>query len=425
MHYFDKEIYKALIVGNEGTGKSQFMSRYVHNRFNETYHRTIGVNFETKSFQLDTKNIEITFYDLEGRSSIIPHQMRSIFQNLLLIIIVVNVTDNKKNKLLQIKQWINLCYSFNQAPLSCIIIENKLDLLQSNISVLTEEDLMQFKEQYLFHHIVSAKTATNFDTLENRIIDVLPKLIIKAPFIQLTGDQARSVLRSLKNLLFSNKANCTPLQMNEWLLEISSILDGYLCEPSQALYSIYLEIKKAATDNSYRKSTDTQYFYEHTLLKFIERSVKQNNITLRLKIDNIDRDNINVVFKDLIHYLERGTTNNLDKPYDISFFGGKIHSLGSDSKSIKVPGHVYELLTYIHGICKSHDFVRYHDKKIEALVNIFDKILIIMDSLCPNRKPATKTFYEVLLPDFFIRLVESNQAKLNDFNTRFESLLES
>jgi GTPase SAR1 family protein len=46
-----ERVYKILLVGNGGVGKSSFVERYVNNRFSNQYKMTVGVDFMVKSLQ--------------------------------------------------------------------------------------------------------------------------------------------------------------------------------------------------------------------------------------------------------------------------------------------------------------------------------------------------------------------------------------
>lgn len=42
-------LFKVLIIGNSGTGKSCILMRYVDNNFTNNYFNTIGVDFKMKT----------------------------------------------------------------------------------------------------------------------------------------------------------------------------------------------------------------------------------------------------------------------------------------------------------------------------------------------------------------------------------------
>lgn len=61
-------IYKILVVGDPGVGKTCAIKRYVHNVYSPNYKITIGVDFALKKLKLgDGKNISLQFWDIAGQ----------------------------------------------------------------------------------------------------------------------------------------------------------------------------------------------------------------------------------------------------------------------------------------------------------------------------------------------------------------------
>ena len=46
-------LFKIVLVGDSGVGKSNLLSRFIKNEFFENSQTTIGVEFQTKSMQID------------------------------------------------------------------------------------------------------------------------------------------------------------------------------------------------------------------------------------------------------------------------------------------------------------------------------------------------------------------------------------
>jgi Ras-related protein Rab-1A len=52
-------LFKLVIVGNSGVGKSSILLRFADDQFNESYLTTIGVDFRFKTLLIDGKNIKL------------------------------------------------------------------------------------------------------------------------------------------------------------------------------------------------------------------------------------------------------------------------------------------------------------------------------------------------------------------------------
>lgn len=58
---------KVCMVGVFGTGKTSLVQQYVHSRFTEKYHSTVGVKIDRKVVTVDGTDVTIVLWDLAGR----------------------------------------------------------------------------------------------------------------------------------------------------------------------------------------------------------------------------------------------------------------------------------------------------------------------------------------------------------------------
>lgn len=60
-------LFKIVIIGDSGVGKTNILSRFTKNDFNLGCKPTIGVEFATKTIQVDGKNIKAQIWDTAGQ----------------------------------------------------------------------------------------------------------------------------------------------------------------------------------------------------------------------------------------------------------------------------------------------------------------------------------------------------------------------
>ena len=60
-------LFKLVIVGNSGVGKSSILLRFSDDQFNESYLTTIGVDFRFKTLNIDGKTIKLQIWDTAGQ----------------------------------------------------------------------------------------------------------------------------------------------------------------------------------------------------------------------------------------------------------------------------------------------------------------------------------------------------------------------
>ena len=56
-------LFKVLLIGDSGVGKSSILLRFTDDDFDEEHPCTIGVDFKTKLVNLDNKKINLTIWD--------------------------------------------------------------------------------------------------------------------------------------------------------------------------------------------------------------------------------------------------------------------------------------------------------------------------------------------------------------------------
>jgi Ras-related protein Rab-11A len=61
------KVTSVVLIGDSGVGKSNLLSRFTRNEFNLDSKSTIGVEFATRSIQVDTKTIKAQIWDTAGQ----------------------------------------------------------------------------------------------------------------------------------------------------------------------------------------------------------------------------------------------------------------------------------------------------------------------------------------------------------------------
>jgi small GTP-binding protein len=122
-------IFKILLAGDTGVGKSSIASRFIDGDFNKFSNSTIGVDFKTKDdILLDKIKIKYHLWDTGGHqkfSSIIQNYFTSIAGG----IVVYDVTE--KHSFHQVKEWVERIRGANiyenNMEIPILIFGNKTD----------------------------------------------------------------------------------------------------------------------------------------------------------------------------------------------------------------------------------------------------------------------------------------------------------
>ncbi|KAA3677021.1 uncharacterized protein DEA37_0002051 [Paragonimus westermani] len=60
-------LFKIVLIGDSGVGKSNLLSRFTMNEFNLESKSTIGVEFATRSVRIEEKTIKAQIWDTAGQ----------------------------------------------------------------------------------------------------------------------------------------------------------------------------------------------------------------------------------------------------------------------------------------------------------------------------------------------------------------------
>lgn len=92
MHQNYNYLFKIIVVGSSGVGKTSLILRYVDDTFNSSYTSTIGVDFKIKTFQLNTETVKLQLWDTAGQERF-KTITDSYYRGAHGIIIVYDLTD--------------------------------------------------------------------------------------------------------------------------------------------------------------------------------------------------------------------------------------------------------------------------------------------------------------------------------------------
>ena len=156
---------KIIILGSSTVGKSSIYLRYFNNKFNVNTMVTVGVDFKTKFFKFDEKEIKINFVDTAGQE-----KYRAISQNYLKgtdgVIFVFDLT--KKETFQLIADWMQFMKEHNKKNIGKILFGNKNDLI-SEREISYDEGKNLANELKCNYYEGSAKTGENIEILMQEI----------------------------------------------------------------------------------------------------------------------------------------------------------------------------------------------------------------------------------------------------------------
>ncbi|MFX0054235.1 MAG: Rab family GTPase [Promethearchaeota archaeon] len=154
-------IYKMVLVGEGGVGKTSITVRYTENRFDEEMKMTIGVNFASKEVFLEEDSVRLMLWDLGGQPRF-RDVVSGYFKGARVALAVYDA--NRYFSLERLIDWISRVKE-NAPDCQLIFVGNKIDERQNGQGVPLEEG-REFAARYGAACVeVSAKTGEGISEL--------------------------------------------------------------------------------------------------------------------------------------------------------------------------------------------------------------------------------------------------------------------
>lgn len=118
-------LFKLLLIGDSGVGKTCVLFRFSEDAFNTTFISTIGIDFKIRTIELDGKKIKLQIWDTAGQE-----RFRTIttayYRGAMGIMLVYDITNEKSFD--NIKNWIRNIEEHASADVEKMILGNKCDV---------------------------------------------------------------------------------------------------------------------------------------------------------------------------------------------------------------------------------------------------------------------------------------------------------
>ncbi|KAI8341179.1 GTP-binding protein [Chlamydoabsidia padenii] len=179
-------LFKLVLIGDSGVGKSNLLSRFTTNEFNLESKSTIGVEFATKNIEIEKHTIKAQIWDTSGQE-----RYRAItgayYRGAVGALLVYDIT--RKTSFQNVTHWLKELREHADPNIVIMLVGNKSDLSETNRAVTTEEGgALAEQEGFLFME-TSALDATN---VENAFATVFNTIYSNVPKKQVNADQAQT-----------------------------------------------------------------------------------------------------------------------------------------------------------------------------------------------------------------------------------------
>ena len=163
-------LFKLLIIGESGVGKTCLLLRFTDDSFTANHLTTIGIDFKIKIITIENKLIKLQIWDTAGQERF-RTITKTYYKGAHGIILTYDVTD--QNSFKNIRNWIKQIEANAQTNVCKVLVGNKCDKPDR---VVTEEEGRKLASDFNMSFFeTSAKTNQNV----NEVFNFLTQEILK------------------------------------------------------------------------------------------------------------------------------------------------------------------------------------------------------------------------------------------------------
>ncbi|KAK8958334.1 Ras-related protein RABA1d [Platanthera guangdongensis] len=166
-------LFKLVLIGDSGVGKSNLLSRFTRNEFNLESKSTIGVEFATKSLNVEGKVIKAQIWDTAGQE-----RYRAItsayYRGAVGALLVFDVT--RRDTFENVERWLRELRQHTDPNIVVMLVGNKSDL-RHLVSVSTDDGKALAERESLFFLETSALESTNVEKAFSEVLMQIYRIV--------------------------------------------------------------------------------------------------------------------------------------------------------------------------------------------------------------------------------------------------------
>jgi len=179
-------LFKLLLIGDSGVGKSCLLLRFADDTYTESYISTIGVDFKIRTIELEGKTVKLQIWDTAGQERF-RTITSSYYRGAHGIIVVYDVTD--ADTFSNIRQWLQEIDRYACEGVNKLIVGNKSDL--EGKKAVEYQSAKEFSDQLGIPFLeTSAKNATN---VEQAFLTMAKQIKDRMGAAQVAANQQKTV----------------------------------------------------------------------------------------------------------------------------------------------------------------------------------------------------------------------------------------
>jgi len=168
-------LFKVVLIGDSGVGKSNLLSRFTRNEFSLESKSTIGVEFATRSIIVDGKTIKAQIWDTAGQE-----RYRAItsayYRGAVGALLVYDITRHTTFE--SVERWLKELQDHTDNNIVVMLVGNKADLRHLR-AVSTEDSQALAERESLYFMETSALESTNVENAFTQVLTQIYRIVVK------------------------------------------------------------------------------------------------------------------------------------------------------------------------------------------------------------------------------------------------------
>uniref|UniRef100_A0A7S3DJV3 Uncharacterized protein n=1 Tax=Palpitomonas bilix TaxID=652834 RepID=A0A7S3DJV3_9EUKA len=196
-------LFKVVLIGDSGVGKSNLLSRFTRNEFNLESKSTIGVEFATRSIKVDGKVLKAQIWDTAGQE-----RYRAItsayYRGAVGALLVYDISKHASFE--NVQRWLEELRDHADANIVIMLVGNKSDL--RHLRAVPTEEARGFAEKNSLSFIeTSALDSTNVEMAFLNILTEIYRIVSRKTVEQ--GSEDKGPAPAGKTVVISSSNNET------------------------------------------------------------------------------------------------------------------------------------------------------------------------------------------------------------------------
>ncbi|EOA13956.1 hypothetical protein CARUB_v10027077mg [Capsella rubella] len=168
-------VFKVVLIGDSAVGKSQLLARFSRNEFSIESKATIGVEFQTRTLEIDHKTIKAQIWDTAGQE-----RYRAVtsayYRGAVGAMLVYDIT--KRQSFDHVARWLEELKGHADKNIVIMLIGNKTDL--GTLRAVPTEDAKEFAQrENLFFMETSALDSNNVEPSFLTVLTEIYRIVSK------------------------------------------------------------------------------------------------------------------------------------------------------------------------------------------------------------------------------------------------------